>query len=374
MRSTKLVVDVSKVRSNIAELKKNLYKNTLLMAVVKANAYGHGMLEMAHAVLANGADWLGIATPEEGMFLRENGIVSPILVLGAANGEELDLCVKYDLHQTVFNNDQILELNNIAKKYGKIAFVHIKINSGMNRIGISDKEKLNSLLLCLKECNGVVADGIFTHFATADEEDLSRTYAQISLFDDMVRVARQKCDTIKYVHACNTAGIMRGLGNAYNMVRLGVGLYGYYPSGYVKSECSFNIEPVAEFITNISAINDISKDDAVSYGATFVANNNMRIATLPVGYADGYNRLLSNKGYVIINGKIARILGKICMDQMMVDVTDIPDAEIGTKVILMGKDTYSGVSITADDLANMCMTIPYEILTSISPRVERIYI
>ncbi len=372
MRSTRLVISCSKLKNNIAELKKGLLPSTHLMAVVKANAYGHGVLDTARYSLKYGADWLGVATPEEGIYLRENGIDAPILVLGAANGEELEICVKYGLHQTVFDTDTVKKLDEIAARNGKRAYVHIKVNSGMNRIGISDKESFKRLAEVIKASGNVTADGIFTHFATADEQDVKGTEEQIRRFEEMLALADEAGIKFDFIHVCNTAGIMRGICPQYNMVRLGIGLYGYYPSEYIKQISNVNIKPVAEFVTNISAVNVIEAGEAVSYGATFRADKTMRIATLPVGYADGYNRLLSNRGKVIINGKTADVVGRVCMDQMMVDITDIPDAKEGTEAVLMGE--RQGICVDADSIADMCMTISYEVLTSVAQRVERVFV
>ncbi len=371
MRSTRMIIDCRKLKNNIAELKKRS-ANSAMLAIVKANAYGHGALAIAKYALEYGVEWLGVATPEEGAYLRENGIEAPILVLGAANGEELEICVKYSLHQTVFDEARLVELNDIAKKIGKKAYAHIKINSGMNRIGISDENEWCSLLKKIKECDHVDANGVFTHFATADDEDTEFFHNQEKKFIDMLAIARNSGVTFKYIHACNTAAAMRGSADYCNLIRVGIGLYGYYPSSYLKSNYNCSIEPIAKFVTNISAVNTVKKGDAVSYGASFVADKEMRIATLPVGYADGYNRLHSNKGRVIINGKYVNIIGRVCMDQMMVDISQIPDADVGTEVILMGK--CGNLVLDADELANACMTISYEVLTSIAQRVERVYI
>lgn len=372
MRSTRLVISCSKLKNNIAELKKELLPTTHLMAIVKANAYGHGVLDTARYSLKYGADWLGVATPEEGVYLRENGITAPVLVLGAANGEELELCVSYELHQTVFDIKTVREIDAIAQRLGKTAYAHIKINSGMNRIGISDKTEFERLIEEVKSSKALLVDGIFTHFATADEEDCRGTAEQIARFEAMLDTAEQNGMSFEYIHACNSAGIMKGICPKYNMVRLGIGLYGYYPSEYVKKTSSAKIKPIAEFVTNISAVNVISAGETVSYGATFRADREMRIATLPVGYADGYNRLLSNRGKVIINGKLADVVGRVCMDQMMVDITDIPEAHEGTEAVLIGE--RQGICVDADDIADMCRTVSYEVLTSIAQRVERVFV
>lgn len=372
MRSTRLIVDCLKLKHNIAEFKNLLSSDTQIMAVVKANAYGHGLADIAKLSLEYGATWLGVATSEEGVFLRKNGISSPVLVLGASNGEELNLCVEYELHQAVFECEQILKLNNIAQNSGKKAYVHIKINTGMNRIGVSNENDFISLLNTLKECENVVADGIFTHFACADEENDQKTFVQIKKFELMLKIAHDNGFDFKTVHACNTAGALRGLCRNYGLVRLGIGIYGYYPSEYMKKTSVSSLLPIAQLVTNISAVNVINSGDEVSYGGTFVADKTMRVATLPVGYADGYSRKLSDKGYVVICGKKAKILGRVCMDQMMVDISDIADADVGTQAVLMGNGENS--AMTADDIADISGTVSYEVLTSIAQRVERVYV
>lgn len=371
MRSTRLIVDCSELKHNIAEFKDLLSPDTRIMAVVKANAYGHGMADIARLSVKYGAAWLGVATPEEGVFLRKNGIDVPILVLGASNGDELRLCVENELHQAIFENDQVIELNNIACELGKKAYTHIKVNTGMNRIGISNGDDLESLLNALRSCDNVIADGIFTHFACADEENDTKTFVQIEKFESMIALASKNGFEFKTVHACNTAGTMRGLCKNYDLVRLGIGIYGYYPSEYMKKTSRTDLHPIAKLVTNISAVNTVGCGDEISYGGTFRAQKAMRVATLPVGYADGYSRKLSSVGYVVICGKKAQILGRVCMDQLMVDVSDIDEATVGTEAILMGNG--SDIAMTADDIAELCDTVSYEVLTSIAQRVERIY-
>lgn len=372
MRSTRLIVDCSKLKHNIAEFKNLLSANTNIMAVVKANAYGHGLAEIAKLSLEYGATWLGVATPEEGVFLRKNGITAPILVLGASNGDELGLCVEYELHQAVFECEQIVKLNNIAQSIGKKAYVHIKINTGMNRIGISNENDFILLLNVLKKCDSVAADGIFTHFACADEENDQKTFVQIKKFESALKTAHENGFDFKTVHACNTAGALRGLCPNYDLVRLGIGIYGYYPSEYMKKASSSNLLPIAQLVTNISAVNVINSGDEVSYGGTFVADKTMRVATLPVGYADGCSRKLSGEGYAVICGKKAQILGRVCMDQMMVDISDINGADVGTRAVIMGDGETP--AMTADDIANISGTVSYEVLTSVAQRVERVYV
>ncbi len=372
MRSTRLIVDCEKLKHNITELKRGLKPGTHMMAIVKANAYGHGALAIARASLLFGADWLGVATPEEGVYLRRHGITADILVLGAANEDEMELSVQYGIHQTVFSAEHIKALNNIAASLHKTAFAQIKVNTGMNRIGISDEGELLRALEAAKASGNVITDGIFTHFATADEEDTSFAKKQEQRFRDMLGIARNAGMDFEFIHASNTAGALMGFGDEYNTVRLGIGLYGYYPSEYCKRVCGKKLLPIASFVTNISAINNIKKGESVSYGAIFTAERDSVIATLPVGYADGYSRRLGNNSSVIINGTAAPVVGRVCMDQMMVDITDIPNARVGDEVMLMGASDIA--DIDADGIAEKCGTIPYEVLTSIAQRVERVYI
>ncbi|NLO81813.1 MAG: alanine racemase [Clostridiales bacterium] len=371
MRPSKVIVDLSKLDSNIREIRKVLKPDIQFMAVVKANAYGHGAVEIARQALKSGASWLGVAIPEEGAELREAGITAPILVLGGIDESQIGTVVKYDLSQCIFSLETAKLLDKEAKQAGKRIGVHVKVDTGMGRIGLTDPEKVRILCCQLKNSSHIELEGIFTHFAVADEEDRSFTQSQLTRFNNVLDILKRDGIYFKYVHAANSAAILEYPDAHFNLVRGGIAIYGYYPSQFVKEHSTIKLEPILKWETRVIDVKDIEKGDSISYGRTFVADRPMRIAILPVGYADGYSRLFSNKSWVIINGQRARVTGMICMDQLMVDVTHIPEVKPGDTAVLIGKQGKEG--ITAEDLACLSNTISYEILTSIGPRVPRFY-
>ncbi|HHU78836.1 MAG: alanine racemase [Caldicoprobacterales bacterium] len=371
MRPTRAVINLTRFKQNMQNIKSLTDPDTAMMAVVKANAYGHGALQIAgHAVKA-GAGWLGVAIPEEGMELRNNGISAPVLVLGGADREQCRISVIYNLTQAVPSLETAHLLNGCAAEYGRKARVHVKLDTGMGRIGFHRIEELEALVKELHSMKNIVLDGAFTHFAAADETDPAYTEEQIKRLDKMLNIIRESGIHLKWIHASNTAGVFQFPRANYNMVRCGIGLYGYYPSHDVMKNATVSLLPVMQWETEVVHIKDVDANSCISYGRTYSASTSRRVATLPVGYADGYNRLLSNRGSVLIHGKRAPVIGRVCMDQIMIDVTNIPEANIGSKVVLLGEQGKE--KITADELADLCGTISYEILTSISERVPRIY-
>ena len=373
MRSTRLLISKEKVKRNIDAAKKHLPAGTALMAVVKGNAYGHGMCSYARYALDCGADWLAVAISQEGEELRRAGITAPILVLGAYDRMEPLLCIEQALHQAVCSAEDVYLLEKNARLVGKNALVHIKVNSGMNRLGISTPADCQTLIDALKNCPHVIADGMFTHFHSADTEYETRTKEQYRRFSALVDMVRKSGIELKTVHAANSAGILQDIAVELDAVRWGISLYGYYPSEYIARKCKdAALVPAAEWVTVVSALHRLQPGEGVGYGATFVAEKPAVIATLPVGYADGLNRLLSNKGQVILHGQLVPIVGRVCMDQVMVDVTALANVQVGDEAVLIGK--RGSVQQTADDMARLCGTISYEILTSISPRVARCWV
>lgn len=370
MRPTVAIIDLDKLQNNIKVLKNKLPDQTALMAVVKANAYGHGAIKVARNALLTGASWLGVAIPEEGAELREAGIKEPILILGAVEPSQIDLIVRYRLQPCVFSYDVLEELNRQAMKLGQNIGVHVKIDTGMGRIGLRDEDEILRFCSIIKEMESVYLDGVFTHFAAADDPSPNYTYMQMERFNKIVTSLRNSNINIPWIHAANSAAILRYPAAQFNMVRAGISMYGYYPWG-----CKLDfpqLEPILEWRTRVVFVKKISQGESISYGRTYTADKDRIIATLPLGYADGYNRLLSNRGWVLIKGKKAPIVGTICMDQFMVDVTDIPNVKPGDTAILLGRQ--GDEVITADDLARLCNTISYEILVNISSRVPRVYI
>lgn len=370
MRTTKAIINLSNLDHNIKELIKLLKPDTSFMAVVKANAYGHGAFEVASQALESGASFLGVATPDEGVELREAGIKAPILVLGGIEISDVETVSQYDLTQCVFSTDLLKGLNKEGIKRGKRINIHIKTDTGMNRIGISRVEELDRFLKEAKELSNLRLEGIFTHFATADETDKAFTREQLERFTEMLKVLKKHSIKPKWVHAANSAAILNCPDTHFNLVRAGLSMYGYYPSS-IADKTQAKLLPVMQLETRILCIKEVNRGESISYGRTFYAISPMRVATLPIGYADGYKRILSNKGHVLIAGIKAPVVGRICMDQMMVDVTHIPQAKHNDTAVLIGVQHNS--SVDADYLANLCDTISYEILTSVSSRVRRVY-
>lgn len=374
MRPTRVYIDLNKLDMNIRALK-NLIKvnqsNAGYMAVVKANAYGHGAIEVGSQAIESGANWLGVAIAEEGVELREAGIEAPILVLGAMAENAAKLIVEYDLVQTVFSIDTAKLLNDLGRKYDKRIPIHIKLDTGMGRIGIRSEKELVRFLELTKNLPYIDHQGIFTHLAVADEKDKSFTQEQCRRFRNMLAICKAHDIDFKYIHAANSAATIGYPNTYFDLVREGIAMYGYYPSNQINTE-KVSISPILEWHSKIVYIKEVEAGTSIGYGRTFVADRAMKIATIPVGYADGYNRLLSNRGHVLVGGQKAPIVGRICMDQTMIDISHISNATKGDDVILIGSQEQN--IITADDIAALCHTIPHEVLTSISPRVDRLYI
>jgi alanine racemase len=372
MRPTLVKVNLARLEHNIHNLISLIPADTAFMAIVKANAYGHGAEKIAKHAVKAGASWLGVALPEEGAELREKGLRVPILVLGEISREQCTTVVQYDLVQAIPSLHTASWLNQAALRSGQKVKVHLKLDTGMNRIGFRSLDEINTAAIELRGMKGLSIEGAFTHFATADEEDSEFTLRQVALFEDMVKILGENQIHPYILHASNSAGILSFSEAYFNLVRGGISIYGYYPSTNLRIHAKTQLLPILQWETRIVHIKTIEAGSSISYGRSYFASDNMRVATLPVGYADGYNRLLSNRGYVLIRGKRAPIIGRICMDQCMVDITAIPDAEVGDTVVLLGEQGQE--SICADEMADICETISYEILTSISERVPRVYI
>ncbi|HHY81140.1 MAG TPA: alanine racemase [Clostridiales bacterium] len=372
MRPTKAIINLNRLNQNIANLKALIRPETSFMAVVKANAYGHGAVPVAKSASKAGADWLGVALPEEGAELRENGVELPILVLGEVSPEQSKTVLRYDLTQAIPSIETARHLNLAAKQYGKRVKVHLKLDTGMGRIGFRSISELEKAADELSSMEFIEIEGAFTHFASADEEDPSYTTEQIEKLDNMLKALKNRGIGPNIIHASNSAGVFHFPNANYNMVRCGISIYGYYPSERAERLADARLLPILQWETHIAHIKTIEAGCSISYGRTYTASCTRRVATLPVGYADGYNRLLGNKAFVLVNGKKAPVIGRVCMDQIMIDITDIPDAIVGDPVVLLGEQGTE--SITAEDLAKLCGTISYEILTSISERVPRVYV
>lgn len=368
-RRTHVVIDLDNFSQNVKNLKSLLRPETRLMAVIKADAYGHGAVEIARTALNSGATWLGVATPDEGRQLREAGIDAPILVLSGAMEQGMSIVVQNDLRLTVFNLGGLWRLDEEAARQGKRVKIHLKVDTGMNRVGVHKPKRLDDVLERIGQCRNLELEGMFTHFATSDEADKTFTRLQNERFLEAARAAEEKGFSSLLLHAANSAAILDLPETHHDMVRAGIAMYGCYPSEEVRR--TVPLYPVMSWKTVILHVKKIPAGETVSYGRTFTTRRDSFIATIPIGYGDGYKRLLSNCAHVLVRGKKAPVIGRVCMDQTLIDVTDIPDILPGDEVVLLG--SQGDQSVTADEMGAWAKTISYEILLSVSQRVPRLY-
>lgn len=362
-------IDLDALAYNMRNIK-SLVNDKEVIAVVKADCYGHGAVDVVPTLLENGASRLAVAVLTEGMELRNHNIKAPIMLLGYTPldlGEEL---IKYDLEQTVYDLDYAKELSDIALKLNKKAKVHIKLDTGMGRIGFLPTEKAISDVSEICSLKGLDVIGIFTHFSTSDEKDKTYTHEQFRKFSDFTHKLSDLGIKIPLKHVSNSGAIMDLPETYLDAVRAGIILYGYYPSDEVNKN-NLSLKPALTLKASITRVQEMEEGMSVSYGRTFKTGRKSIIATLPIGYADGYSRLFAKNGKVIISGKFAPIVGRICMDQCMIDVTDIGDVKANDEVILLGED--GNLKFNADDIAEIMGTINYEILCMLKYRVPRVY-
>ncbi len=363
-------VDVDAISANIAEIRKIVGDSVKIMASVKADGYGHGVKMTAKTVLDAGVDYLAVSCVNEALEIRNFGINAPILVLGYTPEGEYEDAVNNDVTLTVFRLEDAEALDAVAARISKTAKVHIKINVGMNRIGFETSSVDEAAEIM--NMKNLFAEGIFTHFPCADENEDELTKKQFEKYTDFVNKLEEKCGKkIPVHHASNSAATAKFKSMHLDMVRVGIIVYGLYPSENFDRNL-INLTPAMSIKTVVSRIQCICKGEKISYGGTYEAEKEMKIATLPIGYADGLSRLLSNKGKVIIGGKYANIVGKVCMDQCMIDVTDVNNVNVGDEVIIMG--CADGKCVSADTLAGIIGTINYEIVCDVGKRVPRVYL
>ncbi len=379
---TAATIDLKAIRQNVIDLKKchersrcgSKKKEYLILASIKANAYGHGAEAISEAI-SDLVDYYAVAGTQEGLELRNCGRTNHILVLGPAFPEDYPAAIQNELTLTVFRYEEACALNECAASLGSKAHIHAAVDTGMSRIGVFPDETGLETLKKIAALPNLVLDGIFTHFATADEKDKTGADAALGKFLAFRRMCGASGLSVPIWHCANTAAVIDGIGAAddMDMVRFGIGIYGLYPSEEVRKE-NVTLTPALRWYSFLTFVKEIPAGTSVSYGYHFTADRNMRIGTVCCGYADGYPRILSSKGgEVLIHGKRCRILGSICMDQFMVDLSGAPDAEAGDEVTLLGSQTFGGASdcITAEEIAEKCGTISYEIICGISPRTKR---
>lgn len=365
-------IDLNAIAHNIRELRRITNPNAMLMAAVKANAYGHGAVQVSKTALSSGAQWLGVARLPEAIELRRAGIDSPILILGYTPPESAKEIIDNDLRITTYSLENAGAFSDAARKFGKQIPVHIKTDTGMGRLGLLAKQA-DSIeeIIAISKLSGIEAEGIFTHFATSDSRDKSFAKEQLALFIDLLDKLCRRGVEFPIRHAANSAAIMEMPESHLDMVRAGISVYGLYPSDEVDQSL-IALKPAMSLKTKIIHLKKVDAGFKVSYGCTYQTTQPTTIATLSVGYADGLNRLLSSRGYMLVKGQQARIVGRVCMDLTMLDVGHIPDIAIGDEVVIFG--TQGNECVSVDELAKMLNTINYEIVSTITARVVRKYL
>ena len=365
MSITRALVDLPAIDSNIRHVRSRLQGDASIIAVVKANAYGHGMLPVARRALQSGAIMLAVANDTEGAQLRESGIGAPILVLGGMLPQHAANVVKHRLIATVYTQEMIYALSKAAVGDRAVP-VHIKVETGMNRIGVRAGEEMSALLNALNSCPRVKPVGMFSHFAVSDQPDQTFTGRQAQSFLEAAEQVRAAGFSPRLHIGNSAAALWCGFAHL-DYVRLGIAMYGLDPGGTPNPD----LVPALSWVTRVIYVKQIDEGDTVSYGRTYTAPGPRTIATLPVGYADGYRRSFGGAAQVLIGGKRAPVVGRVCMDQCMVDVTGIPGVKLGDEAVLIGRQ--GGETITADELADIAGTINYEIVTCIGARVLRVH-
>lgn len=368
-RPTVAEIDLKALEYNYCQIQRRIPKGTGIMGVVKADAYGHGSVPVSLRLEKLGAEYLGVATPEEGVELREGGVKTPILILGGLFSEEdIKRVFKFSLTPVVFEKEVLPLLSREAKRQGRKFKVHLKVETGMGRLGVA-MDRWPAFLKEVKRSKEIEVEGILSHFSMADEDGGAYSAAQWEEFKRAVTLAEALGIPFKYLHMANSANLAAFAFCSGNLVRPGIMLYGSYPSPPFQER--IKLRPLMTLKTRIHFLKTVPSGARISYGGTFVTRRDSLIATLPIGYADGYSRLLSNRGEVLIRGKRAPVVGTVCMDYIMVDATDIPHVSSGDEVVLIGKQGKE--RITAEEVAEKIGTISYEVFCSVSKRVPRIY-
>ena len=364
-------VNLDAVASNMRSMRDNLPASTLIMGSVKADGYGHGSVPVAKTIEPYVFGY-AVATIDEGIILRRHGINKTILILGVTHESRYEDLLRYDIRTAMYQYEKAKKLSDLALKQGKKAVVHLALDTGMSRIGMKADREHAKEAAAIAALEGIEVEGLFTHFARADETDKSAYEEQYRRYKEFLGYLKELGVKIPIRHCSNSAGIVESLeSNHMDMVRAGIAIYGMYPSDEVDHN-SVKLTPAMEIKSCITYIKEIEAGTAVSYGGTFVADHTMKVATIPVGYGDGYVRSLSGKGDVLIHGKRAAILGRICMDQFMVDVTDIPDVQEDDEVTLLGSD--GAECITMEELAEKSGGFHYEMICDIGKRIPRVYL
>ena len=361
-------IDLAAIRHNFDQLKAKLPAGTHVLSIVKADAYGHGAVAVAHA-LESRTDFFAVSAVSEGVELRRAGITKPILLLSYTSPAEYDLLLDYDIRAAIFSLRDARLLSDCALAHGKQAVVHLAVDTGMGRIGFPVTEEAADEAEQISLLPGLTVEGVFSHYATADMADKTEANAQTERFRLFLELLENRGVNPPIRHICNSAGAME-FTDCFDMVRLGIALYGLFPSNEV-SRAGFDLRPAMRVVSHVIHVKTVEAGTAIGYGRTWIAPEPRTIATVCIGYADGVNRAFSNKGYVLIRGKRAPVVGKVCMDQIMVDVTGIPGVSVEDEATVLGRD--GAEEITADALGRSIGTIGYEVICNFMPRVARVY-
>lgn len=363
-------ISLEALHHNFTEIKNYIPEGTRLCSVIKADGYGHGAIPVARELSEAGVDAFAVAASQEAVALRKNGINCDILVLGYTGVDDYFDMVKHDVIQTVFRMDMAKALSEVALQMNKKARIHIKIDTGMGRIGYMPTEESVDIIEAISKLPMIEIDGFFTHFARADEMDKGPSDLQRERFNDFIQMLDERGVRYNSLHMSNSAGLIDIHEAYFNMVRAGIALYGLYPSVDVNKS-AVDLHPVLSLKSNVILVKDVPEGYPISYGARYVTDKVTRIATIPVGYGDGYPRSLTNKGRVLIRGQEAPILGSVCMDQFMVDVTEIDGVSEGDEVVLIGSS--GDMNISVEEIAEHMGTINYEVVCQLGKRIPRVY-
>ena len=366
------VIDLDAIEYNMDNMHANLKEGTKMIAVLKTDGYGHGAVPIAKMMEEKDYVWgYAVALLEEGLVIRKSGTAKPILCLGCIFPEQYEEALNEGIHMNVYSYEMAKGISDKATELGKKAYVHIKIDTAMSRLGFLVSEDSVNEIANIAALPNLEMEGMFTHFAKADETDKASAHKQLTDYLWMKEKLEQKGIHFTYYHTSNSAAIIDLKEAHMDMVRAGIAMYGLYPSEEVDKE-AVHLRPAMQIIAHVTHVKWIEAGTQVSYGGTFEAERRMKVATLPIGYGDGYPRSLSNKGYVLIHGKKAYILGRVCMDQMMVDVTDIPDVKFGDVATIVGEN--EGAFLPVEELSDICGRFNYEFVCDINKRVPREYI
>ncbi|HIW83464.1 MAG TPA: alanine racemase [Candidatus Dorea gallistercoris] len=365
-------IDLDAIEHNMEMMKKNLKEGVSMISVIKTDGYGHGSVQIGRMLASKEYIWgYAVATLDEAVVLRKGGITKPILVLGCIFPDQWETAVDQDVRFTVYTKEMAEGISRTALEKGKQAFVHIKLDTGMSRLGFLIREESADTIEEISRLPGLVMEGIYTHFAKADETDKSFTQKQIGDYLWMKKRLEGKGVAFKYYHCSNSAGIIDVKEANLDLVRAGISTYGLYPSEEVKKE-NVPLRPAMELISHVAHVKWVEEGTPVSYGSTYVTKRRTKIVTIPVGYGDGYPRSLSNKGYVLIHGQKAPILGRVCMDQFMVDATEIEDVNFGDRVTLVGSD--GDAHLPVEVLSDLSGRFNYEFVCDLGKRIPREFV